>query len=372
MTVPPTSTTPEQVQNIQTLLDGPAGKPPEGVVPSFPALSNLYEISITTILLGIVITTLLIFIRLYTKLHLIRSKAYEDYVVVLAWLCHVGYTVPCIFCARNGGFPIWDIQLKRYFALLYWVNITTILYGGVVFLIKLSILLQYLRIFVPNRKANMPLFVAIQIVIWTNFIFYFTDFIFETTACTPREKIWNRLITTGHCRNTHAMYMASGIFNVLSDFAILILPIVPIWKLQLPFKKKILMIATFSTGLWACVTSILRTYYTWKIVKSPEVSYNFAIMGYWTIAEITTGIVVSCLPVMPKFFHHYTSKFYHSRKPYSRLQFVQKREFLDIENGGWLNGGTSSLKSGNDSNIQLHEDKGKNVTLGEFFRPPSR
>ena len=96
----------------------------------------------------------------------------------------------------------------------------------------------------------MSLFVAIQIVIWSNFVFYFTDFIFEITACTPREKIWNRLITTGHCRNTHAMYMASGIFNVLSDFAILILPIVPIWKLQLPFKKKILMIAIFSTGLW--------------------------------------------------------------------------------------------------------------------------
>ena len=95
-------------------------------------------------------------------------------------------------------------------------------------------------------------------------------------------------------------------------------------------------------------------------------------MGYWTIAEITTGIVVSCLPVMPKFFHHYTFKLCHSRKSKSRLQLVQRREFLDIENGGGLNGRTSSLKSENDSNIQLHEDKGKNVTLSEFFRLPSR
>lgn len=202
--------------------------------------------------------------------------------------------------------------------------------------------------------------------------------------------------------------MASGIFNVLSDFAILILPIVPIWKLQLPFKKKILMIAIFSTGLWsvdsrytllvfqseadsrrhwnllqkkglanahlsrACVTSILRTYYTWKILNSPDVSYNVVIMGYWTIAEITTGIVVSCLPVMPKFFHHYTSKLHHSRKPKPHLQLVQKRDFLDIENDGGVDGGTSSLKPGNDSDIQLHEDKGKNVTLGGLSRVPSR
>ena len=55
----------------------------------------------------------------------------------------------------------------------------------------------------------------------------------------------------------------------------------------------------------ACVTSILRTYYTFKVVQSPDVSYNITIMGLWTWAEITTGIIISCLPVLPKFFRHF-------------------------------------------------------------------
>ena len=56
--------------------------------------------------------------------------------------------------------------------------------------------------------------------------------------------------------------------------------------------------------LSACITSVLRTYYTWKIVQSPDISYNMVPMGMWTYAELSTGIVISCLPVIPKFFQH--------------------------------------------------------------------
>lgn len=44
--------------------------------------------------------------------------------------------------------------------------------------------------------------------------------------------------------------MATGIFNGISDFAILILFMIAIWKLQTPFKKTIMMIAIFATGVW--------------------------------------------------------------------------------------------------------------------------
>lgn len=54
----------------------------------------------------------------------------------------------------------------------------------------------------------------------------------------------------------------------------------------------------------ACITSILRTYYTWKIAQSPDISYNVVRMGLWTSAEFTTGIIISCFPVIPKFFQH--------------------------------------------------------------------
>jgi len=132
--------------------------------------------------------------------------------------------------------------------MMQWVNVADIFYGITVCLIKLSILLQYGRIFVPNRKNNMALYVAIQILVWSNIGFYFVDTIFAIISCSPREKIWNRLITTGHCFDINATYMATAILNVVSDFSILILPMIPIWKLQMPLKKKCVMTAIFATG----------------------------------------------------------------------------------------------------------------------------
>jgi hypothetical protein len=129
------------------------------------------------------------------------------------------------------------------------VNITSILYGIAIAVVKLSILLQYLKIFVPNRKSNMRLFVCAQSLIWGDLAFYTASALLDIFACTPREKIWNKLITDGHCANTDASGMAGAIFNVFSDFVILLLPMVSIWKLHLAPRKKFGIFAIFATGL---------------------------------------------------------------------------------------------------------------------------
>ena len=164
------------------------------------------------------------------------------------WSTYVGfalqrYLLPPLCKTLSKGFcPQWEIEHQQ------WINFSSIIYCPLVFFVKLSILLQYLRIFVPNRKANMPLFVAIQVCIWSCFILYFVSMIFAIVDCTPREKIWNPLITGGHCFNASAAYLATSIINVLTDFTILILPMPSLWKLQMPIRRKILTSAIFATG----------------------------------------------------------------------------------------------------------------------------
>ena len=115
--------------------------------------------------------------------------------------------------------------------------------------VKLSILLQYLRIFAPSRKGAFPLFLAIHACIWSLTLFYVIDTFFLIFICTPREKIWNPLMKGGHCFDGSASYKASGVFNVLSDFAILIVPMPTLWNLQMSLKKKLLTMGVFATGL---------------------------------------------------------------------------------------------------------------------------
>lgn len=296
----------EQAQAaLRTLLEGPAMSPPAGVIPNFHDPPNLDVFVALTITLCVTFATLAVLLRMYTKVFILRALAWEDYVIVLAWLLQIGETIPSGIVTRyGGGTHMWNVQLQTFFKMLYWVNISAVVYGFVVFFIKLSILLQYLRIFAPTRKGNMFIYVGVHVCIWTNLIFYLIETVFEIAICTPRKKIWNPLMTTGHCFSVDATFQATGVFNVISDFAILILPMPCVWRLRLPLKKKVLMTTIFATGFFACITSILRTYYTWKIVQSPDISYNMVPMGMWTYAELSTGIVISCLPVIPKFFQY--------------------------------------------------------------------
>lgn len=294
---------------VQALLDGPAGMPPPGLIPNFDSPSKLNPSAVAIIIFCMTLATIAVAIRIYTKICLFKSLMYEDYAILLAWVGEVGlFALSMLDLEDNGGKHMWNIQLRNLFYLLYWENIFSICYGIVVLLIKCSILLQFLRIFAPVRNVNMTLYATIHTMIWSISLFYFIVTISAIAICSPRQKTWDKLITTRHCFSTDAVVMATGIFNVISDFAVLILPMFPTWRLQTPLKKKLGIMAIFGTGICACMTSIIRTYYTWKTLHQPDVSYNLTIMALWTWGEMTAGTLVSCLPVAPRFFQHFRSR----------------------------------------------------------------
>lgn len=65
-------------QQLETLLNEPAGPPPPGVTPNFDDPANLNGLVILTLTLCLVFAFLAVLIRTYTKLFLIRSWDYED------------------------------------------------------------------------------------------------------------------------------------------------------------------------------------------------------------------------------------------------------------------------------------------------------
>ena len=65
-------------EKMLALLNGPAGAPPPGMTPNLVNPPNLDAIIIPTLSLCITVTTIVVVIRLYSKLFLIRSIAYED------------------------------------------------------------------------------------------------------------------------------------------------------------------------------------------------------------------------------------------------------------------------------------------------------
>ena len=72
------SSTSEQQRRIEALLDGPAGTPPAGLQPNFNNPPNLDTVIYTTKTIALTLTTLFIFIRLYTRHVLLHSMGYDD------------------------------------------------------------------------------------------------------------------------------------------------------------------------------------------------------------------------------------------------------------------------------------------------------
>lgn len=120
-----------------------------------------------------------------------------------------------------------------------------IIYTPTIFLAKLSILLLYFRIFVTAKGSKT--YYAIHFLIWFNFLFYLSNVPAEIWTCIPREKIWNPTLA-GKCLDNHAIIISGGVINVVSDFGILLIPLVSIGRLQMPLEKKIGVSAVFATG----------------------------------------------------------------------------------------------------------------------------
>ena len=70
---------PTQVQaELLTLLEGPAMSPPAGVIPDFDHAPNLDIYVTVTTTLCVIVATLAVLLRMYTKVFILRVLAWED------------------------------------------------------------------------------------------------------------------------------------------------------------------------------------------------------------------------------------------------------------------------------------------------------
>ena len=80
-----------------------------------------------------------------------------------------------------------------------------------------------------------------------NSAFYLCFFIVPIVLCRPRRKIWTPELP-GKCANINALYIVSSVFNLLSDIAMLSVPIYLVWSLQMSVRRKIGVSAIFCVG----------------------------------------------------------------------------------------------------------------------------
>ena len=110
--------------------------------------------------------------------------------------------------------------------------------------VKLSVLMVYYDLFGTVRFRRL-IYVLFGIVVawWVTFTTSYT------LACIPIDSMWSiKPRPEAKCVFMPAMYLANAIFNILTDVAVVCLPIRVVWTMQLSLWSKAGLISIFMLG----------------------------------------------------------------------------------------------------------------------------
>ncbi|ATZ48765.1 hypothetical protein BCIN_03g09320 [Botrytis cinerea B05.10] len=165
------------------------------------------------------------------------------------------------------------------------------LYVTCVCFTKLSLLLMYRRIF-PVRSIKIgSLILGGLSVAWCISIIMVSVF-----QCIPMQKIWNPTLE-GHCINLKASFIGNAIPNILTDVAILALPMQQVWGLHTSVMQKTHISFVFLLGSFVIFTSIYR-FTTLFQFQPADITWTLATAEVWCVVESASGIMSACLPTL--------------------------------------------------------------------------
>jgi hypothetical protein len=123
-------------------------------------------------------------------------------------------------------------------------------------------------------------------------------------TCTPVMKNFDVFITSGSCLNRTPLYMATAVLNMATDIMLLLLPTPMIIKLQMPRVQKAGLICIFGVGSATCVTSGVRLFLLFPMLKTSDQTWSIVTPGIWILIEANLVIITGALPTMRLFFRH--------------------------------------------------------------------
>lgn len=120
---------------------------------------------------------------------------------------------------------------------------------------------------------------------------------------------------TAQCVNIVTLYLAAAPVNVITDLAILCLPIPILTGMRMAHKQKTLLVLPFALGIFVTVVDIVRIYFiqqtgdatgiaeytngrTIKPQFDKDFPYHASLTIMWSAVEINVGITCACIPAL--------------------------------------------------------------------------
>ncbi|EAW19719.1 uncharacterized protein NFIA_027930 [Aspergillus fischeri NRRL 181] len=240
-----------------------------------------------------VLAFVMVCLRLLARWERKQKLWWDDWMIVfsMGWnLVVVGF----IFAMLKEGMGLHAgtaVPISNQVMIAKFLVVAEILYVFNLVWTKLSILLMYYRIFHFPYFKRWAYIIGIFVVLWVICITFLFIFI-----CVPVQKLWYPDLP-GRCINQVGTWIANAVSTIVTDLAILVLPMPQVWKLQLRLSEKIALTVAFSLGFFVVFASAYRFSVLFSYT-SADSSYTLAPTVGWTAIEMSAGIVSACLPTL--------------------------------------------------------------------------
>ncbi|KAL2040179.1 hypothetical protein N7G274_007082 [Stereocaulon virgatum] len=236
-------------------------------------------------------------LRITSRKHFTKAGIWlDDYVIFAALACASAAFVNMVIWVHRGLGRHIELYgpagVKHFYLGLF---VTEIFYTMTLCLTKFSILLFYLRIFARTTIRIPIAILGLIITAWAIAVVATTIF-----QCRPVQGFWDKSMNPTCAVNVYAYFIGKAIPNIITDWALLFLPIPYIWRLHQSRAQKVALCGVFGLGGFISMLSIIRlaimVTQLLKSVSDKDVTWLFIASSTWTAVEFNLGIVSACLP----------------------------------------------------------------------------
>ncbi|KAK7949580.1 hypothetical protein PG988_016219 [Apiospora saccharicola] len=241
--------------------------------------------------------------RCHLRLKFKLGLSIEDYLMVLALVLQIVYQVGfTLMCAWGSGRPSSSLTAEQNFNINKWSWIFAVPGFLVSIIARISIAILLARIFgrVKWFKRYMVYFTVVQTVVGV------ASIILLVAQCEPYEGLWNKAVIRRYWDKRIYQYTALTLqfFFVISDITYVAFPIMIIWKLNMPTRRKaglgvvIAMSLVTMCAALAKITVSLIPMTNSQVLGNPAVQYFTSIINFSSDCEQCLVIIMGCIPTL--------------------------------------------------------------------------
>lgn len=174
---------------------------------------------------------------------------------------------------------------------------------------KTSILIFYLRLSKNSQNyLRIASYVTIAVVNIAGVVLTFMN----AFQCSPVSAAYDPSKSERQCISIVTLYLCSAPVNIITDLAILVLPIPVLTGMRLPQRQKTILVITFTLGIFVTIVDVIRIYYLQqassdqaaqlsqyeRLGATSDFAFSASTAFMWSAVEVNVGIICACIPTL--------------------------------------------------------------------------